>query len=59
MFYFNQEKFYEQGYDEDSITRESVIMSIQASITEPSWADFKVQTSQLNDQTSLFQLGNA
>ena len=34
-------------------------MPIQVSNSEPTWMDFMIQTSQLNDETSLLQIGDA
>ncbi len=59
QFYFNQEKFNDQSYGEESIIGESELIFIQSSNSEPTWADFSLRTSQLNDETSFIQIGNA
>ena len=59
LFYFNHEQFDDQAYGDESIVRESKVMNVQVDTQKQTWQDFTIQTTELNDETAVVQLGNA
>lgn len=58
-WYLNYEKFSPLEYGENSIIRESKVFTKLFSPKKPSYVEFSSEEVELNDETSLLQLGSA
>ena len=59
MLYFNDQKLVTDNFGADSIKNTSKIIYTNVSTDTPSYFSFDLQTTFLEDQTDLFQLGNS